>query len=553
MEARNRNVRDWLTRIRTRQIALPRFQRGEVWTPKFVAEFLTSVARDLPVGSVLVLETAHELPFVSREIVSAPSEGETISELLLDGQQRMTALWRSLNDTFPNQTYLLHVPADADEDGGPEVHCETRWVRNGKRYPLWVDQPRECWGRRHIPIRLFNPDDELEYRNWAKEASDGDTDVELELRDLIASLRSRIANYQLPFLFLDPNTPKNVAIDVFVKLNTTYMKLTAFDVVVAQLEAAAGESLHDLVRSLEGSAPGVTHYIDPVDMVLAVEALLQDHPPNQRSYLSLNVNRVIDDWPKIVRGTRELVAFLTEEKVFDRDRLPTESVIAPLVALWEDVPETPNARGNTRILLRKYLWRAFFTTRYDRAVPTAVLQDFRAMKRVILGKGKEAEIPCFNEKEYPLPTKELLIQARWPRYRDRLARAILLLSLRGGAEDIADGASASVENIRQREYHHLYPAAWLKTRDFDEQESSRALNCILVTWRTNRMLAAREPVEYLLATCEANTLGEPEIRRRLTTHFVDFDLVAHGDYAAFLEQRAEACEDALRALCKGHV
>ena len=64
----------------------------------------------------------------------------------------------------------------------------------------------------------------------------------------------------------------------------------------------------------------------------------------------------------------------------------------------------------------------------------------------IRGEMEETEVPCFDEKTYRLPDSEELIEARWPKYKDRLARAILLLSLRGGAEDIADGATAGPEN-----------------------------------------------------------------------------------------------------------
>jgi hypothetical protein len=125
--------------------------------------------------------------------------------------------------------------------------------------------------------------------------------------------------------------------------------------------------------------------------------------------------------------------------------------------------------------------------------------------------------------------------------------------LRGGAEDIADGAEVTIDNIQQREYHHLYPVGWLKENGFDDEDAYRALNCALVTWRTNRRIAAKEPVEYLLERCEASILGEAEIRRRLGTHFIDFDLLAKGSYEEFLGRRAEACEDAIRNLCGGAV
>ena len=548
MEARQRLVKDWLTKVRTRQILLPRFQRYEAWGSNIAADFLTSIIKHLPVGSTLVLGVGgKELPFISREIVGGPVKGERVTELLLDGQQRLTVLWRSLNDDYADKTYLVNI----EDEKNCEVTTITRWERNGNRFPIWVDQPKECWERKLIPLRLLNPDDEKTYQTWADSASHGDPDLARNIEHMITPLRSQMASFNLPFLYLPADTPKDVAVDVFVKLNTTLVRLTAFDIIVAQLEAAVGEPLHDLIASLNSSVPEIISYTEPSNLVLSVDALLQDKLPNQRGYFSLDLKRFVDDWPKIVKGTRECVQFLEEERIIDRERLPIESVIAPLIALWAEAPEAADERGNTRILLRKYLWRAFFTDRYDRAVSTAILQDYRMLKKVILNKSKETEVPCFDEDKYPLSKKEEIIQSRWPRYKDRLARALLLLSLRGGAEDIKNGASLSISNVKQRHYHHLFPVAWFKEKDLNKDPHC-ALNCILINRRTNLEILAKEPITYLLETCEASKLGENEIRRRLKTHFVDFNLLAQEDYDKFIEQRAKQCASAIKYICEGN-
>jgi len=547
MEARQRLIKDWLTKVRTRQILLPRFQRFEAWGSNIATDFLASVIKDLPVGSTLVLGVGgEELPFISREIIGAPKEGDKVTELLLDGQQRLTVLWRSLTDDYPDKTYLVNI----EDKENLEVIATSRWERNGRKFPLWIEQPRECWKRNLISLKLLNPDDETTYQKWADIASNGNSDLARKIEHVITPLRSRIASYNLPFLYLPSDTPKDVAIEVFVKLNTTLIRLTAFDIIVAQLEAATGEPLHDLVASLNSSVPEITHYTEPSNLVLSVDALLQDKPPNQRGYFSLDLEKFINDWPKIVNGAKECVQFLESEKIIDGERLPIESVLAPLIALWAEAPETPDERGNARILLKKYLWKAFFTERYDRAVPTAILQDYRILRKVIMGKAKEAEAPCFNESQHPLPNKEEIIQSRWPRYKDRLARALLLLTIKGGAEDIKDGASLSIKNIQQRHYHHLFPIAWLREKN-PNADPNRALNCILINRRTNSEILAKEPIKYLLETCNASDLGENEIRRRLGTHFVDFDLLAKGDYGKFLDERAKTCEAEIKSLCGG--
>jgi len=62
-----------------------------------------------------------------------------------------------------------------------------------------------------------------------------------------------------------------------------------------------------------------------------------------------------------------------------------------------------------------------------------------------------------------------LKEAGWPKKKDRLARAILLLSLKEGAKDFADNSEINRKNIKTREYHHLYPNDFLKKRGLNEK------------------------------------------------------------------------------------
>jgi hypothetical protein len=412
---------------------------------------------------------------------------------------------------------------------------------------------KSCWERRFIPIRLLRPDDqaEAEMYGWAEEAVGGNHEAERELTRDIIKLRQRFASFNLPFLSLPVGTPKAVALEVFIKMNTSTVRLTTFDILVAQTEEATGEPLHDLVSSLANTVPDLAAYDTPEDTVLNVMALLQDRVPSQAGYLGLDLQEMIDRWPDMVKAAQRAIDFLEQEMILDGTRIPTEGVIAPVIALWSFVPHNPDQEGNAKILLRKYLWRAFFTDRYEQAAATAALQDYRALRDVLVQKSSEDSVPCFKEDQHPLPTVEALIQAGWPKKRDRLARAILLLSLRGGAHDVADDSVATRRSLLRREYHHLYPIGYLKDYGFDEEEANRALNCALISWKTNRAISAKDPLMYLRERSDASTLGEPEIRRRLATHAIPYaDLVCH-DYKRFIEERANLLATAIRDLCDG--
>ncbi len=536
---------------------LPRFQRMEAWGHAEVADLLQTVLDGLPAGAALVLEVGDEVPFRSRPMIGAPADGDRISELLLDGQQRLTALWRSLSDNYARRTYFVRVPSSSETDGDDQnralVYSLGRWKHNGARYPLWAESPKECWSRRLMPIRLLRPDSEAEQQmyNWAAVASSNDPLGVIEITRAVMPLRQRFAEFNLPFLSLPVGTPKPVTIDVFVKMNTRMVRLTTFDIIVAQIEEVAGESLHDLVSGLNRQVPDLASYIDPHEIVLPACALMQDRPPSQRGQMDLDFDRVVKDWPQLADGVHRTTQFLEQERIWDSARLATESVLAPLIALWSSAPAGCDALGNVQILLRRYLWRSFFTERYDRAAATAALQDYRALRDVIKGVASDSKVPCFDETRFPLPGVYELMQARWPKYKDRLARALLCLSMRGGAEDVADGAQANRQHLKSREYHHLYPIAYLNECKVSQDEAYRALNCALVTWKTNRVISAKSPVEYLVERCEASSLGEPEIRRRLATHAISYDDLAAGDYHEFLSQRAELLLNAISDLANG--
>jgi len=263
MEARNRSLPDWLTRIRTRQIQLPRFQRMEAWGHKQVSDLLRTVLRGLPAGALLTLEVGDKIPFISRSMVGAPAHGERISELLLDGQQRLTALWRSLTDDYSDRTYFVQVPDGELVLDDVEVVPQPRWLKNGQKFPVWADSQNECWERRLVPVRLLNPHESVEPQisAWAEQAGNREPQVVIRIDRLIQRLRQRFIQFNLPFLALPVGTLPAVALDVFVKMNTSMVKLQAYDIIVAQTEEETGRSLHDLVQGIIHTSPELVAYV----------------------------------------------------------------------------------------------------------------------------------------------------------------------------------------------------------------------------------------------------------------------------------------------------
>ncbi len=548
----DRSLPDWLTRVRTGQTRLPRFQRWEAWNHSNVALLFNTILQDLPAGSVLVLEVGDDEPFPSRLIEGAPDASERATEHLLDGQQRVTALWRGLKNNYEDRTYFLYLKPDEESNMSYFIDSVSRGKRGNdqRRSPLWADEPARQWERRMIPLDLLAPteDSSRAYLDWAREAIN-DVKEREEVSLTLGQVRQKLATFNLPYLALPTGTEPHTALDVFIRTNTSAEPLEDYDVVVALVEATTDESLHDLVAATKEEAPQIARYYSPENLALAAASLLQGKVPGKSTYLYREFgNELIRNWDTYCKGLGRAAAFLEDERIFDVARLPTDVVVPMLVAIWAEAPDGLDAEGQVRSILKKYMWRAFFTRRYERSTATRLLADYNELRPYVANPN--TTLPTiFDEESNALPDANELMEAGWPKKKDRLGRAILALSLRHGGLDLADGSPASVGNLSKREYHHLFPSAHLKAKKVPDAKIFRALNCALVSWRTNRAISDKEPEKYLAERRTVPGPSEDEVRDRLASHLIPYLEMVNNDYDAFLEKRAELVLEEMSKVC----
>lgn len=585
--------------IRQGQVVLPRFQRHEAWRHAQVIGLLENILRNppLPIGALLTLEVGDAELFHSRPIVGAPPPASKAAMHLLDGQQRMTALWRSLTGDYRRDDVdvLLSLkaaePDEEDEDGdgtdAPKIEVLRRWDRKGVLQPVWANDPVEMLERGFVPVTILCPGSSGEEALAAwEDAVEQSGLLDKKLTKRIEALRQRLAKYDIPFLSLGTGTSRGTALKVFINMNTSATPLKDFDIVVAQLESATGDSLHDMVEELVEGVPGVRDYGRIEDSVLSVAALLMGRPPLKITYLAPDFGEGFKTvWPRLKHGFKQGIGFLRSEKILNEQCLPSDVLVYLTCALWADVPEDGfDKSGNARALIRKALWRASFTNRYGKTSATRSYADYRVLRDAIAGKaflsgsraangelveagktfgGEEVVagqtmvdgktvLVCdlFELEQNPLPVIEEMVLAGWPGRKDRLPRAILAASLRRQALDFADGAPITHDNFHNREFHHLYPVGILSGDRADER-ANRALNCALITWMTNRKVAAKKPSVYVSERRAAASLGEEVVRHRLASHLVPYDALIADDYEAFLNQRAALVHADMVKLCEG--
>ena len=586
MEANNRSLKNWYNMVQNGNIKLPRFQRFEAWDRHRIGSLLQTVINDLPLGITLVLRVGDDEKFISRFLETAPEVANSPTEHLLDGQQRITALWRTFHNNYEWETYYIYLEEfdnyDKDEERDDmSVFCRGRYIKkNGDRYPLWCDDPAQCLKRGFIPTDLLKPEDiQVEIDEWLTKAtaplrpSDDLTKLEAFLEykkkvsDKIKDIRSVVANYNLPYLSLPSSTDKSVALDVFINMNTNSKPLSQYDIVVAEVENVMGRSLHDLQDDLEARHPEVSRYANLSDLILTTSALLQGYVPNQKGAWDMNKRTMVDNWNVMEKGLKRMAEFLRVEGIFDAQRLPTNAVLAVIAALYSMIPESGDKRGQDELLLKKYVWYAFFTDRYENSAASYAFSDFNALKAVISGQQKDSgevfswvDVPIFSE--FALPDAEELITADWPKRASIRGRAVLAVFCRLGAMDFATGEYISPENVGQRHYHHVYPDALLKEAEIN---SFLALNCSLIADKTNMSIGRKDPVVYLKDRYKWTS--QDIVEERLHSHLIPIPELANGgyeklsdeektvklkaDFDRFLQRRAELVARCARLLADG--
>ena len=589
MEARNRNIKNWYGKIQRSEIKLPRFQRYEAWDRYRICSLMEMVIQNLPLGITLVLEVNSEKEqFISRYLQTAPQINNRVLEHLLDGQQRLTALWRMFQNNYAGETYFVYMKEFDEyyEDNSSEnlsVFFRGRYLKNNKKYPLWCDDPEQCLRRGAIPTSLLKPEDiQNDIDRWIEKATKNiypttNENKQLEaffnfkksVSDRIKDLRSTVSNYNLPYLSLPPQTDKSVALTVFINMNTNSKPLSTYDIIVAEIESLMGKSLHDLLASLDEKYPTIKDFSSLPTMILNTSALLQDTFPNQRGAWNMSKRIMVENWSILEHGLNKMSIFLRNEGIYDKQRLPTNAVLAVIAALYTFIPDAGDKRGKDELLLKKYLWFSFFTDRYENSAATNAHADYVALKNIILGNLKKDSMKPFSLSDVPLFSKhnlvdkEELLTAQWPKKSTIRGRAILAVSNRLGALDFATGEPLSISNITERHYHHIYPDALLKEFDIP---SFLGLNCALIADKTNMAIGKKEPLEYLKNRYKWTS--QEIVRERLHSHLIPIPELGNGgyknltneekgaklrnDFDKFLQKRAELIMKAVKLLSEGH-
>lgn len=225
-----------LDQVDAGSMLLPEFQRGYVWNRDQIRGLMRSIYRGYPVGTLLVWETDGAAQAVRGRVPGSPG----ITQLLLDGQQRVTTLYGIVRGRAPSFF-----------EGDPAVfrrlcfHVESETFQyhsaaSMKDDPLWLDVT-ELFADRQAQYARLAGRPELAAR----------IGVYLERLSTLYSILERDFHVEQ---ITGPDKTVDVVVDVFNRVNAGGTKLSKGDLALARICAEWGDARPAMRRHLAGWA-----------------------------------------------------------------------------------------------------------------------------------------------------------------------------------------------------------------------------------------------------------------------------------------------------------
>lgn len=511
--------------IKQGRIKIPKFQRPYVWENEQALKLLDSVANSYPIGSLLIWRTGTKLDTerMFGGFVLPETDDMTPTDYVLDGQQRLTVIYSCFGAS----------PADPGFAASYDLEKEE-----------FLPQSTVVPGLAMFPLRkLYDTTALLDFRT-ALQAHQNKDVLQARLDLLIRA----ITTYKLPNVVLKDLAVEEVC-PIFERINSSGTKLSTYDLMVAATWSN-GFDLDDQVEEIaQALTPKGFGDIDKTTVLKCMSAvqLGSIKESSLRGLRDLNDAELAALTAKTKAALLRAVDLLsTQFRVHSWDFLSYQAIVIVICFIFSRTA-TLNAAETTR--LKKWFWRASFSERYKVGGETFVSNDLpRVLDFVADGNGTEVD---FGRPPTLAEWKDISFRSNASR-----SRAFLLTLALAGPKNLVSGADIDVAKalsaFNRKEYHHVYPRAFLK-RTGAVLEDNLLANICMLSAEANKVISDRDPVEYLpQLTADHGANADAVFASNLLPIPSGFDY-ATANYAAFIEARAVVIDIRATVLCNGDI
>ncbi len=509
------------------RIKIPQFQRDFVWSRAESARLLDSILKGYPIGTFILWNTNEQLRVV-REIGGLqlpPTPPGNFTNLVLDGQQRLTSLYAALKG--------VSIVRDGRTERFGDICVDLLADPSGDAAVVLPEPPPDR--DPHSVVRLG------EIMEWDIDRID---EYPKPLRRRMQDYRNAFTGYLFSVVMVQ-GAPIEVATEIFTRLNVGGKRLSTFEIMVAKTfdqsrDFDLADRFKGLIERLEDADYGtISHAV-----VLQTVGAIQGHAIKAKDILALPRDGFIDTWPRAVDGIERAVDYFRNYfRIPVSQLLPYPHLLVPFAYFFAHHKDPPI--DHRQALLQDLFWRVALTWYYSSSVESRLEADIKRVDQILAGVQPEYDVSV--DASPPAVAKHGGFRAgsAW-------IKGILCLLAAQAPKSFGNNAQVRISNdwlkqANSKNYHHFFPRAWAaKSAQWSKDwRINHIANITIVDdFLNKRVIGAAAPSVYLQKFKANKHLAEA-----LQSHLIDLDAdgVLHDDWPRFWENRCVRISAALES------
>ena len=566
MQTNDRPISELMISINKGAIQLPDFQRGWVWEDGRIKALIASITNNYPVGAAMFLEYGNDnIRFKYRVIEGVTATDVIPTELILDGQQRLTSIYSSLYSRNAVHTrtdkgkkifryYYIDIKKACDPncDRVDAIFSvpETRIITSnfGRDIELDLSDRTKEFENKMFPLNLIL--DFPEEQNWQNEYYafyNYNQEIIKEFTEFNKKIIMQTLQYKIPVISLGKDTPKEAVCQVFENVNTGGVSLTVFELVTAIFAMDDFELRKDWEERKAKYFDGdLLSCITATDFLTACTLLLTYKKGGtvsckKKDVLNLSLKDYNNFADALSEGFVEAEKILQEERVFSNKDLPYSTQLIPLAALCTLLSNGNRIKvTNIKNKIRQWYWCGVFGELYGGANETRYVNDVVGVMNWIENNGN---VPKTIQESYFNPTRLLTLQSR----QSAAYKGIMALILKNHCKDFISGREMdfTVYKSENIDIHHIFPRSYCEKNNLSKEKWNSVVNKTPISYSTNREIGGVAPSEYLKKIEEKGQVNYNSLNDYLQTHLIDVSAARSNDFEKHIVLRAKLLLDAI--------
>lgn len=552
------------------RVGLPDLQRPFVWKDKDVRDLLDSMLRGYPIGYCILWEAPRDQEEKKSSIGLNEKAYQAPKELVIDGQQRLTALVSSFygvkvkDEKFCDRTIKI-----AYDPASRKFHTWDAAIAMNARYIPDISEVFRA--KRNNETTKFRREyvKRLNESNAKREYPSLDEVSEANIEDGINGLLNLETTYVVPILSISDKADEEQMSQIFMRVNSGGTKLNEDDFIMTLLSVydpktrkriedwcekshtpGSGTSFNPLltvkpshiVRAAVGLGFGrgrlryARLILNGRDLKTRETSATKRQENFEKFNVALDKVLNLNDWHAFINALGE-AGYVNENMVTSENAIPLSYAITLIARHRFGISGVELKR-----IAKRWFFMAIITQLYTGNFESVFEQQLHAIDQLHDADGFhdwiEGEIAARLTTDYfevTLPNELDKKQASGPFWNAYLAAQVILGSrVLFSTSTVAQLLQPSNSGTKTAyDKHHIFPANFLKGGPYNDMKNSRA-NFVLVDYQQNISISDEDPRIYV--TNFRQKLGEEEYRKTCSDNALPegFETL---EYPEFLRQR----------------